>query len=150
MDGSEIIEARGLLGLPPPPSLIVAVAINGNRKSKYVVKWALEKFVPDGKSIFKLLHVRPNITAVPTPMGNFIPLSQVRDDIADAYRKEVEWQTNEKLLPYKKMCTQKKVQVEILQIESDDVVYAISNEITKSTINKLVIGTSSRGMFSRY
>ncbi|GMP23974.1 hypothetical protein CsSME_00001395 [Camellia sinensis var. sinensis] len=149
MDGSEIIEARGLLGLPPPPSLIVAVAINGNRKSKYVVKWALEKFVPDGKSIFKLLHVRPNITAVPTPMGNFIPLSQVRDDIADAYRKEVEWQTNEKLLPYKKMCTQKKVQVEILQIESDDVVYAISNEITKSTINKLVIGTSSRGMFSR-
>ncbi|XP_028073849.1 U-box domain-containing protein 35-like [Camellia sinensis] len=149
MDGSEIIEARGLLGLPPPPSLIVAVAINGNRKSKYVVKWALEKFVPDGKSIFKLLHVRPNITAVPSPMGNFIPLSQVRDDIADAYRKEVEWQTNEKLLPYKKMCTQKKVQVEILQIESDDVVYAISNEITKSTINKLVIGTSSRGMFSR-
>ncbi|CAL5366846.1 unnamed protein product [Camellia sinensis] len=149
MEGSEIIEARGLLGLPPPPSLIVAVAINGNRKSKYVVKWALEKFVPDGKSIFKLLHVRPNITAVPTPMGNFIPLSQVRDDIADAYRKEVEWKTNEKLLPYKKMCTQKKVQVEILQIESDDVVYAISNEITKSTINKLVIGTSSRGMFSR-
>lgn len=149
MEGSEIIEARGLLGLPPPPSLIVAVAINGNRKSKYVVKWALEKFVPEGKSIFKLLHVRPNITAVPTPMGNFIPLSQVRDDIADAYRKEVEWQTNEKLLPYKKMCTQKKVQVEILQIESDDVVYAISNEIAKSTINKLVIGTSSRGMFSR-
>ena len=42
-------------------------------------------------------------------MGNSIPISQVRDDVAAAYRKEVEWQATEKLLPYKKMCTQKKV-----------------------------------------
>ncbi|KAL6952532.1 hypothetical protein U1Q18_015190 [Sarracenia purpurea var. burkii] len=150
MGESEIVEAGGgLLGLPPPPSLTVAVAINGSRKSTSVVKWALEKFVPEGKIMFKLLHVRPKITVVPTPMGNLIPLSQVRDDVAAAYRKEVEWQTNEKLLPYKRMCTQKKVQVEVLQIESDDVVYAISREVVKSTINKLVIGASSRKMFSR-
>ncbi|GFY84398.1 U-box domain-containing protein kinase family protein [Actinidia rufa] len=149
MEESEIIEVGGLLGLPPPPSLTVAIAINGNQKSKYVVRWALEKFVPEGKIMYKLLHVRPKITTVPTPMGNSIPISQVRDDVAAAYRKEVEWQATEKLLPYKKMCTQKKVQVEILQIESDDVVYAISREVAKSTINKLVIGASSRGMFSR-
>ncbi|PSS33205.1 Serine/threonine-protein kinase [Actinidia chinensis var. chinensis] len=149
MEESEIIEVGGLLGLPPPPSLTVAIAINGNQKSKYVVRWALEKFVPEGKIMYKLLHVRPKITTVPTPMGNSIPISQVRDDVATAYRKEVEWQATEKLLPYKKMCTQKKVQVEILQIESDDVVYAISREVAKSTINKLVIGASSRGMFSR-
>ncbi|XP_057482582.1 U-box domain-containing protein 35-like [Actinidia eriantha] len=149
MEESEIIEVGGLLGLPPPPSLTVAIAINGNQKSKYVVRWALEKFIPEGKIMYKLLHVRPKITTVPTPMGNSIPISQVRDDVATAYRKEVEWQATEKLLPYKKMCTQKKVQVEILQIESDDVVYAISREVAKSTINKLVIGASSRGMFSR-
>lgn len=42
-------------------------------------------------------------------MGNFIPISQVRDDVAAAYKKEVEWQAAEKLLPYKRMCSQRKV-----------------------------------------
>lgn len=42
-------------------------------------------------------------------MGNSIPISQVRDDVAAAYKKDVEWQTNEMLLPYKKMCAQRKV-----------------------------------------
>uniref|UniRef100_A0A5B6YJP8 RING-type E3 ubiquitin transferase n=1 Tax=Davidia involucrata TaxID=16924 RepID=A0A5B6YJP8_DAVIN len=149
MEEKEITEVEGVLALPPPPSLTVAIAINGNRKCKYVVKWALEKFVPEGNIMFKLLHVCPKITAVPTPMGNSIPLSQVRDDVAAAYRKEVDWQTSEKLLPYKKMCAQKKVQVEIIQIESDDVVNAISAEVAKCTINKLVIGASSSSIFSR-
>ncbi|CAK9135125.1 unnamed protein product [Ilex paraguariensis] len=147
MEGNEIIE--DLLALLPPTSLTVVIAINGNRKSKFVVKWALEKFVPEGKVMFKLLHVRPMITAVPTPMGNFISLSQARDDVVAAYKKEVEWQTTEKLLPYKKMCAQRKVQVEIVQIEADDVVNAIASEVSKCTHNKLVIGASSRSIFSR-
>ncbi|XAR71827.1 Non-specific serine/threonine protein kinase [Bertholletia excelsa] len=149
MEHTEITEEGRILALPLPTSLSVAIAINGDKKSKYVVKWALEKFIPEGKVMFKLLHVRPKITAVPTPMGNSIPLAQVRDEVAAAYRKDVEWRTNEKLLPYKRMCIQKKVQAEILQIESDDVVHAISREISESTINKLVIGASSCGMFSR-
>ncbi|CAA2968021.1 U-box domain-containing 35-like [Olea europaea subsp. europaea] len=136
-------------GLPPPTSSIVAVAITGSRKSKHKVKWALEKFVPEGEVCFKLLHVRPLITRIPTPMGNYIPISQVRDDVAAAFRKEIEWQSTEKLLPYKMMCIEKKVQVEIIQIESDDVVTAISLEISRCKINKLVIGASSRSIFSR-
>lgn len=107
------------------------------------------------------------------PVGNFIPISQVRDEVTAAFKKEVEWQVTEKLLPYKKMCSQRKVnvggflkdpvcfaevlkycfhmqvQVEIVQIESDDVVTAISGDIHKHKINKLVIGTSSRSIFSR-
>lgn len=145
----EIGAVEGLLQLPPPTPLVVAIAITGNRKSKYIVSWALEKFVPEGKLMFKLLHVRPKITAVPTPMGNTIPLSQVREDVAIAFKKEVEWQANEKLLPYKKMCAQRKVQVEIVLIESDDIVNAIAEEVEKGSINKLVIGATSRSMFSR-
>ncbi|KAK3033243.1 hypothetical protein RJ639_033123 [Escallonia herrerae] len=147
MADSETIE--GLLELSPSTSNVVAIAINGDRKSKYVVKWALEKFVPEGESVFKLLHVRPTITRVPTAMGNSIPLTQVREDVAAAFRKEVEWQTNEKLLPYKKMFAQRKVQGEIVQIESDDVVSAIEGEVAKYSTNKLVIGASSRSLFSR-
>ncbi|KAK3026438.1 hypothetical protein RJ639_041450 [Escallonia herrerae] len=147
MANSETIE--GLLELSPSTSYVVAIALNGDRKSKNVVKWALEKFVPEGVSVFKLLHVRPTITRVPTEMGNSMPLTQVREDVAEAFRKEVEWQTNEKLLPYKKMFAQRKVQGEIFQIESDDVVNAIAGEVAKYSTNKLVIGASSRSIFSR-
>ncbi|KAL8096033.1 U-box domain-containing protein 35-like isoform X2 [Apium graveolens] len=144
MEDSENVE--GLLAIPPP---IVAIAINGNSNSKYVVKWALDKFVLEGNLLFKLLHVRPRITAVPTPMGNFIPISEVRDDIVATYMKEVEWETDEKLILYKKMCAQRKVEVEVLQIESDDVVDAIAGEVARCNIKRLVIGASSRGIFSR-
>lgn len=67
MDGSEIIaEDNDTLQIPSPLS-IVAIAINGNRKSKYIVKWALEKFIPEGNNFFKLIHVRARITGIPTP-----------------------------------------------------------------------------------
>jgi hypothetical protein len=46
---------------------VVALAIKGNKKSKYVVQWALDKFVHEGISIFKLIHVRAVINGVPTP-----------------------------------------------------------------------------------
>ncbi|KAK1366696.1 U-box domain-containing protein 35-like [Heracleum sosnowskyi] len=145
MEDSETVE--GLLSLPPP---IVAIAINGDSNSKYVVKWALDKFVLEGNMMFKLLHVRPMVTTVPTPtVGNFIPITEVRDDIVAAYVKEVEWQTDEKLILFKKMCAQRKVQVEVLQIESDDVVNAIAGEVARCNIKRLVIGASSRGIFSR-
>ena len=50
-----------------PPSPVVALAINGKKKSKYVVFWALDKFIPEGFSDFKLLYVRPPVTYIPTP-----------------------------------------------------------------------------------
>lgn len=46
---------------------VVGLAIKGNKKSKYVVQWALDKFVAEGVLIFKLIHVRAVIKGVPTP-----------------------------------------------------------------------------------
>ncbi|KAL0292494.1 UNVERIFIED_CONTAM: U-box domain-containing protein 35 [Sesamum calycinum] len=150
MEEKNINKGEGLDKLPPPAYSVAAVAVSGSRRSKYVVKWALEKFVPEGLVYFRLLHVRPVINRIPTPMGNLIPISQVRDDVATAFRKDVEWQATEKLLPYKRMCDQRKVEVEIVQIESDDVVTAVAGEIRKHKISKLVIGASSRSIFSRH
>ncbi|KAL5810799.1 hypothetical protein ACOSQ4_027367 [Xanthoceras sorbifolium] len=149
MEVEEIIEPEGNLGLPATHASTVAIAIKGNRKSKYVVAWALEKFIPEGIIVFKLLHVTPRITAVPTAMGNSIPISQVRDDVVAAYKKEMEWQTSKLLLPYRRMCSQRKVHVDVTVIESDDVAKAIAKELVKCTINKLVIGAASQGMFTR-
>ncbi|XP_020263497.1 U-box domain-containing protein 35-like isoform X2 [Asparagus officinalis] len=130
-------------------NLTVAVAVNGTKNSKYALKWALEKFIPEGRIFFRLIYVQPKITMVPTPMGNYIPISKVRDDIASAYRKDVETQTTSMLQPYKKMCNQRKVEAEAVVIEADDVAEAISAEIDKFTVSKLVIGVSSRNIFSR-
>ncbi|KAL3024305.1 hypothetical protein AAZX31_04G113200 [Glycine max] len=114
-------------------SSVVALAIKGNKKSKYVVQWALNKFVPEGMIIFKLIHVHGGIKGVPT--------------LSTAFKKEVEWQTNQMLLPFKRMCEQRKVHVDVIVIESDDVATAIADEVAKGAITKLVVGASSRGLF---
>ncbi|KAL8167555.1 hypothetical protein V2J09_009054 [Rumex salicifolius] len=129
--------------------IVVAIALSGGSKSKALIKWAIEKFVPEGKFSFKLLHVYAMITSVPTPMGNTIPLHQVRDDVAAAYKKEVEWQKMEMILPYKKLCISRKVPVEIILIEADDIAVAVSQEIAKIGAKDIVLGASSNGMFSR-
>ncbi|XP_034710223.1 U-box domain-containing protein 35-like isoform X3 [Vitis riparia] len=139
MEAKEIIEEKQELALALPLPSTIAVAINGKKKSKYVVRWALEKFVPEGLHMFKMLHVRPKITSVPTPMGNSIPLSQVRDDVAAAYLEEMGWQTSEMLLPYKTMFLHKKVQVDVVVIESDDVAKAIAEEIAKALSISLLL-----------
>nr|ABL85042.1 serine threonine kinase [Brachypodium sylvaticum] len=127
----------------------VAIAVSGSKSSRHALKWALDKFVPGGKVLFRILHVRPPITMVPTPMGNFIPISQVREDVASAYREELEWQARNMLLPFKKMCAQRQVEAEAVLIESNDVPSAISEEIDKFNICKVVLGSSSKGIFRR-
>ncbi|XP_057952289.1 U-box domain-containing protein 35-like isoform X2 [Malania oleifera] len=149
MGESRIVEAEEEPASAPPNYLNVAVAVNGSIKSKQLVNWALEKFNPERKVMLKLIYVRARIIAVPTPMGYFIPISKARDDVAAAYKEEVEWQTCEKLLPFKKMCAQQKVPVDITVIESDDIANAIAGEVAKCTINRLVIGVSTESIFRR-
>ncbi|KAG2244423.1 hypothetical protein Bca52824_093753 [Brassica carinata] len=132
-----------------PPSFTVFVALSEGKKNKNVVTWALDKFAPEGNVGFKLLHIHPRITSVPTPMGNTIPISEVRDDVVAAYRQEILWQSEEVLKPYKRMFERKKVAVEVHVIESDNVAAAIAEEVTRSSIERLVIGGSSRSFFSR-
>ncbi|KAJ4775146.1 U-box domain-containing protein kinase family protein [Rhynchospora pubera] len=146
----EIQELSETMGEAVPATVVtVGVAIKDSRTSKHVVKWALDKFTPEGTILFKLLYVLPKIKMVPTPMGNYIPISQVREDVASAYRKEMEWQAQSLLLPYKKMCSQYKVEAEAVLLESDDVPGAINEEIVKYKISRLVLGASSRNIFTR-
>ncbi|KAG8093969.1 hypothetical protein GUJ93_ZPchr0012g20485 [Zizania palustris] len=137
------------LEMEAPSVSTVAIAVSGSKNSRHALKWALDKFVPEGRVLFRILYVRPTIKMVPTPMGNFIPITQVREDVATAYRKDVECQANNMLLPYKKMCAQRQVEAEAVLLESDDVPVAISEEIRKFNVCKLVLGSSSSGIFRR-
>lgn len=42
-------------------------------------------------------------------VGNSVPISKVRDDVVAAYKREMEWQTNSMLLPFKQMCSKRQV-----------------------------------------
>ncbi|CAL9207123.1 unnamed protein product [Musa hybrid cultivar] len=126
----------------------VALAIDGTKKSKYVIQWALNKFRDEGRVMFKLLHVRPRIKMIPTPMGN-LPVNQVREDVASAYRKEQGWRTQTMLRPYKDMCSQNQIETKVVVLEADDVAEAIAKEVTENSISKLVIGASSRNALMR-
>ncbi|KAK9088982.1 hypothetical protein Scep_028064 [Stephania cephalantha] len=80
-------------------------------------------------------------------VGNYIPISPVRDDVAAAYKKGMEWKASKMLLPYKQLCSEKKVEAEIVQIEADDVPnlqYLMKCLSPKSSM--LVIGASSGGV----
>ncbi|KAL9669322.1 hypothetical protein QQ045_006867 [Rhodiola kirilowii] len=138
-------DAKTKLQLPlQPSSMTVGVALSGNnKKSRYILRWAFDKFSPDENVVFKLIHVRPLITTIPNPMGGLVDITQVQEDVAFTYKQGIEKQTHEMLSPYKIFMLQNKVQFEFAVIESDDVVKAIGNQVAADSITNLVIGATS-------
>ncbi|CAM9002571.1 unnamed protein product [Rhodiola kirilowii] len=153
MEKGKIIVAEDDFMLNSPPAMVVAAALVGDRCGKHVIKWMLDNFESETNIIFKLLHVRPKIKLVPTPtvytVGNLIPISQVREDVAEAYRKEMEWRATEQISLCKKIFLHKKVPIDVIMFESDDEPNVISEEVETSSISKLVIESSSTSLFSR-
>ncbi|KAL0886397.1 hypothetical protein Bca101_010380 [Brassica carinata] len=128
----------------PSQSMTIAIAISGSSKSKNIVKWALKKFSSDKNVVFRVIYVHLKITSVPTPSGKIVSICEAPEDVAATYRRQVMEETKETLLkPYKKMCERKKVAVELQVLESNSVAMAITREISKHLISRLVIGRSS-------
>jgi hypothetical protein len=65
MEIQEISETRGEATVAT--SQTVGIAVKLSRNSNPVVKWAIDKFAPEGKTLIKLLHVLPKQKMVPTP-----------------------------------------------------------------------------------
>lgn len=126
----------------------VAVAINHGSKSQQALGWALDNLVSEGQ-IISLIHIRQPIRSVPTPMGNYIPITQVCKEAAAAYRKQVYIEIEEWLMPYRELCRKKKVQADIAVMEDFSVPNAIVKYISWSGVSKLVMGSPSRNAFAR-
>lgn len=129
-------------------SITIGLAVSSSKSSKYAVNWALKNFGTRQRIRFMLIHVRQKVTLVPTPMGNYVPVDQVRDDIASAYEKEVECEAQNMLLMYKNMCDGK-VEAEVLVVKGDDVAETISDVVLACQIHKLFVGVSSHSNFIR-
>ncbi|CAN6860662.1 unnamed protein product [Brassica oleracea] len=121
----------------PSQSLTIAVALSGSTKSKNVLKWALRKFASDKNVIFKLIHVHPKITSVPTPSGKTVYISEAPEDLVATYRRQMMEETKETLLKqYRKM--NRDVTAKIPAYVSDlCTVYVVSKGVYILTKDKL-------------
>lgn len=129
-------------------SRMVAVAVDKDNNSEYAVRWALDHLVSRGESLV-LIHVRPPILTIPTPMGNRVPVTLVCDDVMATYMQQVESQTDKLMLPYLHLCNIRKVQTEIKVIVDNDISMAIVDYISNFNFRKIVMGSSSRNIITR-
>ncbi|KAF8389484.1 hypothetical protein HHK36_026179 [Tetracentron sinense] len=127
---------------------LVAVAIDKDKGSQNALKWAVDNLLSKGQTVI-LIHVSQETSSVPTPMGNHVSISDVNEEIASAYRHQVETQSKELFLPFRCFCTRKDIQCRDVIIEDTDVVKALVEYVTHSVIEILVLGASSHNSFVR-
>lgn len=143
-----ILEEEDEEGAMGSRMVAVAVAVDKDKNSDYAVKWALDRLISRGDTLV-LIHVRPRILTIPTPMGNHVPVTHVSDDVMAAYMQQVESQTDELFQPYLHLCNIRKVQTEIKVIVDNDISMAIVDYISNFNVRKIVMGSSSRNIVTR-
>ncbi|KAJ4957677.1 hypothetical protein NE237_024788 [Protea cynaroides] len=127
---------------------LVAVAIDKDRGSQYALKWAVDHLLSKGQTVI-LVHVNQRVSSIPGPMGNHVAISAVKDNVALAYKSQLEAQTKELFLPFRCFCTRKDIQCKDIIIEDMDVAKAIIEYVSHSAIENLVISASTRNAFLR-
>ncbi|PSR89463.1 Serine/threonine-protein kinase [Actinidia chinensis var. chinensis] len=104
-----------------------------------VVKWALDHAVSPGVRVF-LVHVFPPVTYISTPVGR-LSRSQLSQEQARFYVNEENNRRRNLLQKYIRLCTDAKVTVDTMLVESNATAKAILELIPVLNINHLVMGT---------
>uniref|UniRef100_A0A7N1A2Q1 Uncharacterized protein n=1 Tax=Kalanchoe fedtschenkoi TaxID=63787 RepID=A0A7N1A2Q1_KALFE len=119
----------------------VYVAVGKDEASVDALTWTLRRAVGDATSFIYLIHVFPVVRSVPTPLGK-LPKSQVSPDQLENYMAQERGKRRELLQKFISICSEYKVKVDTMLIESDSVGKAIQELIPVLHIRKLVLGTS--------
>ncbi|KAL9690621.1 hypothetical protein QQ045_011026 [Rhodiola kirilowii] len=119
----------------------VYVAVGKDEASVDALAWALRHAVVDTATFVYLIHVFPVLRYIPTPLGN-LPKSQVSPGQVKNYMAQERGKRRELLQKFISMCSDYKVKVDTMLIESDTVGKAIQELIPVVNIRKLVLGTS--------
>ncbi|OIW18729.1 hypothetical protein TanjilG_13481 [Lupinus angustifolius] len=129
-------------------TLAVAVTSGSGtgRGSCRAVDWAVENLLPQADR-FILVHVIPAITSIPTPSGEYIPISEADNDVLATYMHDVKQRSEEIFVPFKKLC--KINTVETLLLEDDNPANALLSFISESGIQMLVMGSYSSNFITR-
>ncbi|CAK8564498.1 unnamed protein product [Lathyrus sativus] len=123
----------------------VAVRIDDEGSSMEALSWALKHSVIPSITTISLLHVFPQIKQIPSPLGK-IPRSHVNQEYVDVYLAQEKSKRRRLLQKFIDLCTDSKVKVEVLLIESDNVVKTIVDLVRNLNIMKLVIGIPSSNL----
>ncbi|KAH7866275.1 hypothetical protein Vadar_017975 [Vaccinium darrowii] len=103
------------------------------------VKWALDHAVSPGATVF-LVHVFPSITYISTPVGR-LARSQLNQEQVQFYVNEENNRRRNLLQKYIHLCTDAKVSVDTILLESNSTAKAILELIPVLNITYLVMGT---------
>ncbi|KAI3673548.1 hypothetical protein L6452_39671 [Arctium lappa] len=104
-----------------------------------VVKWAVDHLVSAGARIY-LVHVFPPVTHIQTPVGK-LSRSQLSKEQVQIYVNEENNKRRGLLQKYIRLCTDAKIGVETMLLESNTTTKAILDLIHVVNITKLVMGT---------
>ncbi|XWS52331.1 hypothetical protein CRYUN_Cryun11dG0058600 [Craigia yunnanensis] len=126
----------------------VAVAIDKDKGSQYALKWAVDHLMSKGQTI-TLLHVKTKPSSIPTPTGNHVNISDVNNDVAKAYKQQLENQAKEVFLPFRCFCSRKDIKCNEIILEDTDIAVALIDYVSSSSIETLVLGSPSKTGFLR-
>ncbi|MED6131703.1 hypothetical protein PIB30_012140 [Stylosanthes scabra] len=113
---------------------------HSGESSMEALLWALKHYVTPF-TILHFIHVLPHKSLIPTPFGK-IPRKLVNEQCVDTYLTQEKSKRKVLLQKFIDLCNLKKVKVEMLLIEGDNVAKAIVEFVNNLHIKKLVIGTS--------
>ncbi|KAI3981989.1 hypothetical protein MKX01_018895 [Papaver californicum] len=116
---------------------IVAVAVDKDKSSQYALKWALDHLLSRGQTV-TLIHVKQKTAPIPSgPNDVIFPFKP-----NDAIKKEI-------FLPFRCFCSRKEIKCHDVVLEEMDIGKAISEYVSHSGIDTLVLGAASRNSFLR-
>ncbi|XP_077236441.1 U-box domain-containing protein 35-like [Tasmannia lanceolata] len=126
---------------------LVMVAIGADKNSQQALKWAADHIISRGQ-IFILLHVR-RINAIPTPTGQLIPIEEVDEEVKSAFLRQMHSHAKDLLLPFQCFCSRRELQCKEVILDGSDISKAIVDYAVQQSVDKLVLGASSRNAFTR-
>ncbi|XP_062164924.1 U-box domain-containing protein 52 [Alnus glutinosa] len=125
---------------------LVAVAIDRDRGSQLAMKWTIEHLLQRGQTVF-LIHV--NLKSPSAALHSPI-LKHGNGGETNALRcAEPDQQTKELFLPFRCFCTRKDIHPQDIVLEDTDVAKALTEYVSQSSIENLVVGASSKTGFLR-
>ncbi|KAJ1428634.1 UspA [Sesbania bispinosa] len=124
---------------------IVHVAVDHTGESSMeALLWTLKHAVTPSTTVY-LIHVFPEIRLIPTPLGKMVR-SHVNPEHVDFYLTQEKSKRKLLLQKFIDLCTDSKVEVEMMLIEGDNIANTIVDLVRNFSIRKLVIGTTKSNL----
>ncbi|OAY41230.1 U-box domain-containing protein 35 [Manihot esculenta] len=123
----------------------VYVGVGKSESSMDALSWTLKNLVNGDSTMIYLIHVFPEIHHIPSPLGK-LPKNQVSPEQVEIYMAQERGKRRELLQKFIHLCSQSKVKVDTILVESDMVAKAILDLIPILNIKKLVLGTSKSSL----